>query len=250
MDLKGSLLAMFDIVLPRTCAICGCRLAATERMLCDGCASDIPLTYNWTMPANEMADKFNALIQRDLESHDPFQHEDYSYAAALFFYRNGSNYREITRQLKYHGNIRLGRWAASQLAQKLDKSPVFQDIDLIVPVPLHWARQWKRGYNQAAIISETIAHSLGVRHQPRLLVRNRHTKTQTHLSVKDKARNVSGAFSVNPAICQCCKDARHVLLIDDVFTTGSTLNECRKKLRSIFGPEVRISIATLGYVGQ
>jgi len=250
MDWRESIYAMMDIVLPRTCIVCGSRLSVRERHLCSDCAGDIPLTYNWNMATNEMADKFNALIQRDLENDTPFKYEPYAYATALFFYRSGSNYREITRQLKYHGNMKLGRWAARKLGTQMAGSPLYRDVDIIVPVPLHWARQWRRGYNQAAVIAGELASAMGAACQPRLLERNRHTKTQTHVSVKDKAKNVAGAFTVNSKIYGTCKDAKHILIVDDVFTTGSTLNECRKNLRALYGPEVRISVATLGYVGQ
>ena len=242
--------AMVDLLLPRTCAVCGRTLAVEERHLCGHCASDIPLTYNWSMATNEMADKFNALIQRDLEDSEEFIYEPYSHAAALFFYKSGSEFREITRQLKYHGNIGLGRWAAKMLGDNLASSPLYRDVDLVIPVPLHWTRQWRRGYNQAAIIAREVSTALGAEFEPNLLQRQRRTKTQTHLSVGDKALNVSGAFRINPRHKICKDGVTHLLLVDDVFTTGSTLNESRKVLRSIYGPHVRISIATLGYVGQ
>lgn len=250
MDLWGSISAMFDLVLPRTCTVCGRTLAVEERHLCSSCAADIPLTYNWSMATNEMADKFNALIQRDLEDSEEFIYEPYSHAAALFFYKSGSEFREITRQLKYHGNVSMGRWAAKQLAEKLAGSDLYADVDIVVPVPLHWSRYYQRGYNQAAIIAEVLAAELGASFEPHLLRRRRRTKTQTHLSVSEKTRNVAGAFSLNQKAASRVTGARHVLLVDDVFTTGSTLNESRKVLREVFGPETRINIATLGYVGQ
>lgn len=250
MDLWESISAMVDLVLPRTCAVCGRTLAVEERHLCSSCAADIPLTYNWNMATNEMADKFNALIQRDLEDSEEFVYEPYSHAAALFFYKSGSEFREITRQLKYHGNVGMGRWAAKLLAEKLAGSELYSDVDLVVPVPLHWSRYYRRGYNQAAIIAEVLAAELGAGFEPRILRRRRRTRTQTHLSVSEKTMNVAGAFALNPGKAEKHRGVHHVLLVDDVFTTGSTLNESRKALRTAFGPETRISIATLGYVGQ
>ena len=244
----GSLL---DLVLPRVCAVCGKRLGDGEEELCGECSDDIPYTYNWSMPHNEMADKFNALVQRDLEKEGAFEFEEYSFAAALFFYRSGSDYRNLSRSLKYHGNVRLGRKVARLLGERLAASPQFRDVDLVVPVPLHWTRKWKRGYNQAEIVAKEVAAALGAGLEPKLLRRNRRTKTQTKLSGEAKARNVEGAFSPNTGRLEALGDApRHVLLIDDVFTTGSTLIECRRSLRKVLGSDVRISVATLGYVGQ
>lgn len=247
---KESLGALADLLLPRTCLACGRRLDVHEKQLCIYCKADLPYTYYWTRPHNPMADRLNECIQRHLsekttEAADTA--EPYAYAAALFFYKSGSGYREITKALKYHGNTVAGRYFASILASRLSESEQFSDVDLVVPVPLHWTRQWQRGYNQAAVIAKVVAD--GLKHaemEPRLLRRGRRTKTQTKLNIDEKSRNVSGAFQVRK---QPEFYPRHILLIDDVFTTGATLSECHRALREVYGPEVRISVATLACVG-
>lgn len=247
-DLKDLLRAVTDLILPRTCVVCSRRLGIRERQFCDDCLSDIPLTYFWTLDRNEMADRFNALIQRDMEEEEGFaRFQAYSNAAALFYYRTGSDYRNITRALKYHGNIEAGKMMAQRLGAKLALSPMFADVDLVVPVPLHRARKWKRGYNQAEIIGREIALALGAVCDADLLTRFRRTRTQTRVSVKDKGRNVAGAFRMKHTPGQ---KPHHILIVDDVFTTGATVNECRKTLRKALGKEVRISVATLGFTGQ
>lgn len=241
LSLKTSLSALLDLVLPRVCVVCGRPLLPREEHLCLECLSDLPETRYATLGHNPMADRFNAKVQVD-------EYEPYAYAAALYHYRADAGYKKISQALKYHRDFGTGRWAARELGARLAASPLYADVDLVVPVPLHWTRQWSRGYNQAAVIAREVARALGAPCAERLLRRARRTRSQTHLSGEAKARNVSGAFvlrrpSGNPA-------ARHILLIDDVFTTGATLAACHRALRQAYGPQVRISAATLGAVGE
>lgn len=246
--LAGMARAGIDMIMPRTCAVCGRRLGLMEESLCTYCLADIPFTFFWDRVHNPMADRFNGMIERDMGDHPP-QREEYAFAAALFFYRNGSGYREITKALKYRADFATGRFFASMLGERLASSEQFRDVDAVVPVPLHWTRRWRRGYNQAEVIARTVAESLGCPCIPGLLKRDRRTSSQTRLSLEDKTRNVSGAFSVHRKTAERTATPRHVLLVDDVFTTGSTLNACRRVLRGLWGPGTRISAATVAVVG-
>lgn len=256
--------AAADVLLPRVCAVCGERLLLSERHICLNCLADMPLTRFWTMPHNPMADRFNLLIQKSLEESAPDDcmeegrsRERYAYAAALFVYREEGDYRKIPYQIKYHGNIPLGRYFGKMLGQKLKESELFKDVDLVMPVPLHWMRRWKRGYNQAEVLAGAVADVLGAEMDTAMLRRHRRTLTQTKLGVEEKATNVKGAFKVQAGHHKArlgnnagLVSVRHILLIDDVFTTGSTLHVCFTALRSVFPPSVRISIATLAFVGE
>lgn len=253
MDMKGTLkkglAGMMDMFLPRVCIVCGCRLLRHERHLCLGCHMDMPLTRFWERSHNPMADKFNEVVQAGIEPGGA--HEPYAYAAALFLYHSEAGYRHIPYQIKYHGNLQAGEHFGSMLGKKLSVSPLWSDIDMVIPVPLHWTRQWKRGYNQAEVIASALARELHVPIRTDILVRRRRTKTQTKLDIKGKTQNVSGAFAVSEdasAIFRNGGTVRHILLVDDVFTTGSTALACFVALRSVFPPSVRISVATLGYV--
>ena len=239
--IKKYLQALADFFLPRACIVCSKRLEISEKHICRDCLEDMPRTYNWNLPHNPMADKYNDKIQQNI-SQAPVR-EDYQYAAALFFYRSG--YKFVTQALKYKGNIPSGRYFASQLASVIASSPLYSDVDMIVPVPLHYTRKWRRGYNQAEIIASEIASNLGVQMNSSLLYRSRRTRTQTTLGQDQRAANVSGAFAVkNPP----AEAPHHILIVDDVFTTGATIAECHKALRSVLGPSVRISAATLAFV--
>lgn len=241
LSLKTSLSALLDLVLPRVCVVCGRPLLPQERHLCLECLADLPRTRYATLSHNPMADRFNAKLQID-------EYEPYAYAAALYHYRADAGYKKISQALKYHRDFGMGRWAARLLGSSLADSPLYADVDLVVPVPLHWTRHWRRGYNQAAVIAREVARTLGAPCAERLLRRARRTRSQTRLSGEAKARNVAGAFALRKAAG--VPAARHILLIDDVFTTGATLSACHRALRSAYGPQVRISVATLGAVGE
>lgn len=264
-DVRYWMRAAADMILPRVCIVCGRRLLLEERHMCLGCAADMPFTRFETMSHNPMADRFNEVIQRHLSYDDIHAgtihpHERYAYASALFIYKEDSGYKKIPYQVKYHGNLAVGRYFGRLLGRRLAGSPLFDDVDMVIPVPLHRLRKWKRGYNQAEIIAAEVASALGVPLRTDILVRGRRTRTQTQLSIEEKATNVAGAFEVaevaeHPSDSGChddsslCNQPKHILLVDDVFTTGSTLGECFKALRSAFHPSVRISVATLAFVG-
>lgn len=241
---------ILDLILPRKCAVCGTVLRNFEKHLCTKCLADFPYTFYWKLPHNPMADKFNEKIQDYYYSGDcpdkfPSSKISYSYASALFFFNSEAQYRHIQYKIKYCGDICLGRFFGRILGEKICKSDHLHDIDIIIPVPLYWSRRLKRGYNQAEIIAEGIADSTKAKLCTAILYRTRSTKTQTKLSVNMKALNVRGAFKAKRRL-----DGRHhILLVDDVFTTGATLCSCYAALREA-APECIISIATLATVSN
>ena len=245
---KYAATVLADLFMPRLCLGCGRPLGARERHLCIYCMADLPLTYNWMRTHNPMADRFNERIQEGLEAGEykvteGMPKERYAFAAALFTYSSDSGFKEIPQALKYDGNIPAGRYFASLLGEKLSQSEHFLDVDLVIPVPLHPLRRFRRGYNQAEIIAREVSTRLGASESPFALKRVRYTKTQTKVLVQEKAGNVSGAFRAKPIAFQ---NKEHILIVDDVFTTGSTLYECYKAVREHF--DGRISVATLAVV--
>ncbi|MBR5432402.1 MAG: ComF family protein [Bacteroidales bacterium] len=235
--------AILDLLLPRECIVCGRVLARRERYICTGCLADLPLTHYSRMSRNPMADRLNAMIAR---SPAPVP-ERYSYATALFFYRSG--YKDITRCLKYKGDIKAGCFFAGILGNEMAGSELFRDVDMVVPVPLHWSRKWSRGYNQAEVIAKEIARRLGAELRTDLLFRPRRTRTQTRLPVSQKVANVEGAFRFRKGMV-LPGELHHILIVDDVFTTGATSWSCYKVLKGICSPRTRISVATLACVGE
>lgn len=256
--ISARLYDLLELMLPRYCAACGEKLFRAERCLCACCIKDIPLTYFWSREHNPMADRFNEKIQRSLDGNTR-PAEPYSFAVALYFYKG--NYRNLSQGLKYDADIRTGRYISAALGRKVAASPLLADVDLIIPVPLHARHRWRRGYNQAEIIAREVAAVLcssghGCRVDSAALRRRRNTVSQVKLSGEDKFTNMQGAFRANPRSFPGLPV--HILLVDDVFTSGSTLSECHRTLRRAlstrFGPEkataVKISAATLAFVGE
>lgn len=241
---------LLDLFIPRNCLVCGERLSLREKHVCAGCLADLPRTFYSTMPRNWMADRLNDLIQRDLSPQGPAGEpvEPYSNATALFFYRASTGYRNITKSLKYHGDLSAGRYFAGLLAKEMAQSDLYADVDTVIPVPLHWSRRWFRGYNQAEVIGRELAKVLGAEVRTDVLKRKRWTRTQTKLSIERKAANVSGAFALAKGVSLA--DRSHILLVDDVFTTGATVHACYEVIREIAHPPVKISVATLACVGE
>lgn len=254
--------AAVDLIIPRKCTVCGKRLFLQEKYLCIYCEADIPFTHYWDRTHNPMSDKLNEQVQREITDESlseeySFAHVKYSYAAALFFYNGETGYKHIPRSLKYHGDLNQGKFYSRILGRMLSSSACFDDVDLIIPVPLHWMRHWRRGYNQAEIIAKAISSEMDVPVRMDIIGRGKYTKTQTKLSVSDKYNNVRKAFMVKgKALCRqrnmpaTHSGYRHVLVVDDVFTTGATMCSCIRALQAYFGKEVRISAVTLGYVGS
>ena len=249
LELDGTSLfcSLADFILPRECAVCGRRLLPGEKYLCLCCMADLPLTYFSSQIRNPMADLYNAKF--DAEEYEPYQR-----AAALFYYSavaggapEQRRYARIPQEVKYHRNFKIGGYFSSLLGKSLSEGGLFDDVDAIVPVPLHWTRLYRRGYNQSEIIARGIALAFpGAEVKTDLLYRTRKTRTQTAIhSALDKRENVLGAFGVMP----CAKSYKHILLVDDTFTTGATLAECHNVLRKALGGEVKISAATLAFIG-
>lgn len=264
-NLYGNLVAgasaLTDFLLPRLCLVCGRGLNLHEEHLCIWCEADLPLSYFWNMRNNPMSERLNETIQKkimDRITADAYTNGDrikFSYATSLFLYHEENNYKKIPQALKYLCNLEEGFYYAAMLGRMMKASRLYEDVDFIIPVPLHWTRHWKRGYNQAEVIAKAIGKELGIPVRTDMIRRGRRTRTQTKLNVAEKSKNVENAFTAirnqsrHPSR-QETSAVRHILVVDDVFTTGATISACFDAIRPIFGPKVRLSAATLAFVTQ
>jgi ComF family protein len=200
-----------------------------EQFLCLPCWHDLPVTNFHTDPGNRVAQLFWGRVY--LEN-----------ATAFFAYNKGSNYQHLIHFIKYRGMNELGFITGQRFGIVLSASPAFQDIDVVVPVPLHPKKEKQRGYNQSEWIARGIADTLQKPVCVNILIRNIHTSTQTRKTRFERWENVEGIFTVHAPENF---EGKHVLVVDDVVTTGSTLEACANVLKKING--VKVSVATLAF---
>ncbi len=230
MKLQSGYIADFiSLLFPELCQACSANLVAGEDLICTDCRYNLPFTNFHLKPDNLVAQQFWGKI-----------HIEAGYA--MCYFSKGGKMQHLMHQFKYRGVKKIGNLLGNIAGSQLAQSPVFKNVDAILPVPLHKSRLRKRGYNQAACFAEGIADKLNVPVIENNLVRERATETQTHRSRFSRFENMQEVFQIkNP---EALKN-QHVLLVDDVVTTGSTLEACGTELLKIEG--LKLSIATIAY---
>ena len=230
MKLSHNYLADFVALLfPELCPACGESLIANERIICTDCLYHLPQTNFHLQADNIVARQFWGKIK--LEG-----------AYALYFFAKGGRIQNLMHHFKYKGMQKIGNLLGNIAGGQLAKSAVFNTVDVIIPVPLHKNRLKERGYNQSACFAEGLAQKLNADVQIDNLVRLKATETQTHKSRFLRFENMQEVFTINDP--ESLKN-KHVLLVDDVVTTGATLEACGIELLKIEG--LRLSIATIAY---
>ncbi|MBR1449876.1 MAG: ComF family protein [Prevotella sp.] len=221
---------LFDLIAPRSCAICGKRLSAAESVICGVCHLRMPLTGFAQSPLdNPMARLFWG--QFPIEK-----------AAAYFYYQPHSDTSSIIYHLKYHSQPDIGENMGGIMARELSRSEFFSGIDAIVPIPITRRRRWQRGYNQSLEIARGISE---VTHLPILKDAVRRTRFDTSQTKKkgwQRQENVADVFQLRQPEAI---SGRHLLLVDDIVTTGATIRACALELCK--AGDVRISVVSLGF---
>lgn len=223
---------MLDLLFPRFCAGCGRRLTQTEKHLCCKCLRELPRTNYHLMDISPLEQMF--------WGHIPIER-----ATALFFF-TGSNTRRTIHTMKYNHSPRIGKYLGQVLAEEISESGFFDGIDIIIPVPLARQRFLKRTYNQCSWIAKGMSRHTGIPVISDAVKRVCNNKTQTHLSTEERWDNVEGIFKlVRPDAIA----GKHILLIDDVVTTGATTISCAQTLLQA-GENTRFSIIALAMAGE
>lgn len=212
---------------PRQCVVCGEVLQEGEEILCMKCNIDMPRTNYHLCKDNPVERMFWGKVSLER-------------ASSYFFYHKGSDFCNILWRLKYGGRKDVGCAMGRFMAAELLPYGFFSDIDLIVPVPLHPRKKELRGYNQSECIARGIAEVTGIPVDVLSVSREKHTGTQTRKSAYERWENVGGIFSLH---CSEAFKGKHILLVDDVLTTGATITACADAFGRVEG--VRVSILTL-----
>ncbi|MDR1742270.1 MAG: ComF family protein [Dysgonamonadaceae bacterium] len=213
---------------PQSCVVCGKKLLPTEEGVCLSCLFKLPKTNNFKDPENQ--------VEILLAGRFPFER-----AASFCVFSRGGMLQPIIHQLKYSGKKDLGIALGRLYGADLSGSDFLKNVDAIVPVPLHPKKEKKRGYNQSEMIARGLSDVTGLPVSKGNLIRKISNPTQTKKSKIQRWENVKGIFAVeNPSAFV----SKHLLLVDDVITTGSTLEACADALLEC--PDIRISVAAIG----
>ena len=221
---------LLDLISPRLCVVCGRRLAATERSLCSPCLLHLPrTTFQFTPDDNPMVQLFWHLT--------PIRH-----AAALIYYDPHSEMAQLVYEMKYHDRPDIGEDMGRLMANEMQFGRFFDGIDLLLPVPISSKRLRQRGYNQSEHLALGISDITGIPLVTNTVRRLHFRQSQTQLSRRERQENVTDMFQLRD---ENSLKHKHVLLIDDICTTGSTLIALSDTLRHIEG--IRMSVLTLGF---
>ena len=214
---------------PIICCGCGSDVISDDTPLCIRCMDALPVTNFHLHSANQVEKIFWGRI--------PVTH-----ASSLCYFNSGSLIQTLLHQLKYKGNQEVGHYLGRVMGELLLQSNRFSKVDALIPLPLHESRQRKRGYNQATVLCEGMAEIMKLPVLENVVIRKSMTTTQTKKNRLERWENIEGKFSVTEA---STIKGMHLLLVDDVITTGATLEACAQELLNV--EEVKVSIVTLAY---
>lgn len=219
-----------DFFFPRICVCCGKLLSSQEEGICISCMSSLPGTGILNTPENEMERRFWGIY--------PVER-----ATTLYYYARGGSVADILHGMKYYGRKRLCRHMGHIMGTELLDTGFFDGIDCIIPVPLHKRRLRDRGYNQSELLAEGISDIISVPVITDAMIRTHNNTTQTHKSAFERWENTEGLFKVTEKACSL--RGKHILLIDDVLTTGATISACLDVLKTV--DSIKISVVTLAW---
>lgn len=220
-----------DFILPRQCIMCGDHLSNQEKHICINCLRNLPRTNAHLREENPIEQLFWGRI--------PIER-----ATSLYFYE-GEQARGAIHQIKYYNRPAVGMYFGEMMAREFGIDGFFDGIDVIIPLPLYWKRKLRRGYNQCDYIAQGIHNITHIPIDKKIVKRTVDNPSQTSLNHMERGENVKNVFRlVHPERIH----GKHVLLLDDVITTGSTIISCAEELTK--AGDVHISIISVAYAGS
>ncbi|WP_396196683.1 ComF family protein [Flavobacterium sp.] len=220
---------LINLLFPNLCNGCHSLLLENETLICAKCRHELPLTQHHLNPNNYIAAKFYGVLPIEFCS------------AMLYFHKDGI-VQNLIHQLKYKNKPEIGTLLGKWYAKELHKVAANQNFSAIIPVPLHQKKLKERGYNQVTSFCEALSQELHIELNDQLLIRTSYSKSQTKKNKADRAIVQEALFE---AVFTASDHGKHFLLVDDVITSGATLEACGKALLKI--PNATISILTIAY---
>jgi ComF family protein len=224
-SLKQAFHNFTHLFFPHICEGCGTDILNNDAMLCAGCHEQLPETNFLENTGNLTEQKFYG--QLNVQA-----------AGAAFYFTKEGMLQHLIKQLKYHGNKEIGFYLGRQLGNCLANTDRFNDVDIIVPLPLNPRKEKKRGYNQAAVIAAGISSIWPKPVDTKVVERKIFTETQTHKDRISRWQSMRNVFSVTSPEAFAHKN---ILLVDDIITTGATLEACGEKILEVQGTKLFIA---------
>ena len=227
-DIRHGMESVGELFFPRICPVCGGRIEGPNQIVCTRCMVDAPLTGFELLADNPVARRAWNLI--------PIER-----ACSLLYYVHDGEWRHLAHNFKFYGRWRWATDAGRMMGSMLAESPLWGGVDCVAAVPLHPLRRLQRGYNQSEYLARGVAEALGVEYLAGVLSRHTYNRPQVKTSKEQRWDNVEGIFLVRHAERLA---GRHLLLVDDVFTTGATMISCGEAILRA-ETDCRLSLATL-----
>lgn len=220
---------ILSFLFPKLCYGCFTNLNSYEKYLCINCIHNAPLTGFHLNENNLLKSNFKGLVPLE-------------FAYALFYYKKETGVQECIHQLKYKKQEKIGLFFGKWFSEVLKNNENLKSVDIILPVPIHTKRKIERSYNQVHLFVETISTELNIVYDFKALKRIKHTNTQTKKNKKNRFNLLEHAFDLNTGHNL---ENKHILLVDDVVTTGATIEACWLTLKKV--PNIKISLLSIAY---
>ena len=226
---KDFFLDMASLIYPRVCVGCNNSLFKHEPLICNACYVSLPKTDYHPEQENPVKRIFYGRV-------------DIQLAGSFLFFQKKGSVQKMLHALKYKGKPAVGQLLGNWYAQDLLKNKLYSTCDYIIPVPLHKKRLQKRGYNQSEFFAKGLSEILHIPILNDVLIKKHFTETQTHKTREERVENTLKSFVVEkPEIIR----NKHILLVDDVITSGATIEACAIQLQKT--KQVRLSVASIAY---
>jgi len=227
MKLRSCWEDLIHLFYPHLCAGCAHELSSRQQIICPACISQLPKTFDETALDNPTAKMFAGRL-------------DLCTAWSTYYFHKGGMMQSLIHEIKYKKEKSLGIFMGELMGESMKEANNIQLFDAIIPLPMHVSKERQRGYNQAMLIAEGVSFTTGIPVINDAIIKTKKTTSQTNKQRTARWKNAEGNFNIiKPEIL---KD-KHLLLIDDVITTGATLEACGHEIMKI--PDIQLSVATL-----
>ena len=228
---------IISIIFPRTCSLCGKKIPFnSEQNICNDCVDKLPKVKGFICHKCSLSLPDGGATCSDCKGNKEIYFEvlkaPYTYSIQM---------KKLIKKLKYSKKTFLSKDLSLLLASYITKESIYKNIDFIVPVPMHWFKKWKRGYNQAELLANGVSQIIN---KPicNVLIRTKHTRPQFNLKKSQRKENLEDMFAINKKYADIIKGKR-ILLIDDIATTCSTANQCAKVLKEFKSKTIVVTLA-------